>query len=304
MGLLMDIISTFLTIFVILLIGFIAKRSDFISESEGVTINKVVVNLAMPCLVFNSLYSENMSLLPVLGKFPIVGFITAFICFIISYYILTLMDLPDKQKWAIISVVIMGNTGFVGFPVISGVFGSSGLLRAIFFNITDVLMMVVVYLMFVIKFGGSYGKAIERIIRFPVLWALIIGVVFSFYNVSIGPVLSNVIKYLADMTIPLIILSLGLSMKFDNIRDKIGLTLTGTVLKLFLYPFISFFIIKLLGLTGFNSTIALVESAMPSAMLAISYVMEFKLDTELTSSIIVLDTLISLVTLPILISII
>lgn len=128
----MDIISTFLTIFVILLIGFIAKRSDFISESEGVTINKVVVNLAMPCLVFNSLYSENMSLLPVLGKFPIVGFITAFICFIISYYILTLMDLPDKQKWAIISVVIMGNTGFVGFPVISGVFGSSGLLRAIF----------------------------------------------------------------------------------------------------------------------------------------------------------------------------
>lgn len=165
-------------------------------------------------------------------------------------------------------------------------------------------MMVVVYLMFVIKFGGSYGKAIERIIRFPVLWALIIGVVFSFYNVSIGPVLSNVIKYLADMTIPLIILSLGLSMKFDNIRDKIGLTLTGTVLKLFLYPFIAFFIIKLLGLTGFNSTIALVESAMPSAMLAISYVMEFKLDTELTSSIIVLDTLISLVTLPILISLI
>lgn len=300
----MDILTTFLTIFIILFIGFIAKRFDFLTSNEGVVINKVVVNLAMPCLVFNSLYSENMSLLPTLGKFPIVGFITAFISFIITYFILSRMNLEDKQKWAIISVVIMGNTGFVGFPVISGIFGSSGLIRAIFFNITDVLMMVVVYLMFVIKFGGDYKNAIKRVVKFPVLWGLILGVIFAFNHINIGPVLSNVVEYLANMTIPLIILSLGLSIRFDNIREKLGLTLIGSALKLFMYPFIAFFIIKFVGLTGFNATIALVESAMPSAMLAISYVMEFKLDTQLTSSIIVLDTLLSLITLPILISII
>ncbi|WP_088538244.1 AEC family transporter [Methanobrevibacter sp. 87.7] len=296
----MEILTTFLTIFIILAIGFIAKRFNLLSANEGATINKVVVYLAMPFLVFRSLYDANMSLLPTLGKFPIIGFISAFLVGIVSYLLFVGMKLPDKQKYALLSVIIMGNTGFVGFPVVMGVYGVSGLVRAIFFNITDVLMMIVVYLIFVIKFGGEYKEVVKRIFSFPVLWGLIIGLLFNLYHIPIGTVGTNIINYLADITIPLIILSLGLSMNFKGFGKKFGLTLTGSVLKLFVYPFFAFFILKLFGITGFDNEIALIEAAMPSAMLSISYVMEFGLDVELTSDIIVFDTLLSLVTLPVL----
>lgn len=298
----MEILTTFLTIFIILLIGFLAKRFDLLSANEGETINKVVVYLAMPFLVFRSLYDANLALIPTLGKFPIIGFISAFLVGILSYVLFTSMKLPDKQKYALISVIIMGNTGFVGFPVIMGVFGTSGLVRAIFFNITDVLMMIIVYLIFVIKFGGEYKEVVKRIFSFPVLWGLIFGLIFNFYHIQIGTIGINIINYLADMTIPLIILSLGLSMSFKGFGKKFGLTLTGSILKLFVYPFFAFFILKLFGISGFDNEIALIESAMPSAMLSISYVMEFGLDVELTSDIIVFDTLLSLITLPILMS--
>lgn len=132
----MNIIITFLTIIIIILIGYITKRIGIFKIKDVIILNKIVVNLAMPCLIFYSIYTTKLNLLHQLGIISIVGILTSIIIGLISYFIFTLMKINTQKKWALLILIMIGNSGFIGFPLISGIFGNTGLLRAIFFNIS------------------------------------------------------------------------------------------------------------------------------------------------------------------------
>ncbi|WP_455644932.1 AEC family transporter [Methanosphaera sp.] len=300
----MDVFGTVLSIFVIILVGFFARFFGVLSRDDADSLNRVVMYIGLPCLIFGSIYSNwDFALISSLRWMPLVSISCVIIMTCICYVLFSCMKLSDARKWSLLSLVIIGNTGFVGFPVILGVYGQAGFVRAIFFNLTDAFIMIVIYLAFVLKFGGSYSKVVNRIVKFPMLWALVIALVFSVFQLPVPEVVSTVVGYLGDLTIPLIILFIGLSIDFNDLGDNIGLTLLASFLKLVLFPVVAFIVLKLIGLSGFDFVICMVQAAMPSAMISLSYIIEFDLDVNLSSNVIMFDTLLSLASLSILMSI-
>lgn len=76
-----------------------------------------------------------------------------------------------------------------------------------------------------------------------------------------------------------------------------------SIMKLVIFPLIAFIIVNILGLAGLQYTIAVVEAAMPSGMLSLVLAISYNLDSELTSDCILINTVISLITLPIIVMI-
>ena len=72
-------------------------------------------------------------------------------------------------------------------------------------------------------------------------------------------------------------------------------------MKLILYPIIAFVFASILGLVDIQFKISVIEAAMPSGLLSLVLAISYKLDFELTSDCILIDTVISLVSLPIII---
>lgn len=295
----MDVTSAFLTILIILMLGYLSKRFSIISPTAVKSFNNMVVYFGMPCLVFSLIYSADLSLLPQLGILPIVGLTTAVLTGIIGFIIYSMLKLKPKQKWALIGCVMMGNSAFIGFPVVNGVFGSNGLIIAIFFNITDTLMMVILYMVYIARFGGEFRNVVKRIIEFPLLWGLILGLIFNIYNIPVQPGILSAINYLKDITIPLIIFSLGLSIEFKGLLDNAELSLLASFLKLLIYPLICVGILTLFNINGFHEEISIIEASMSCAMLNYAYAVEFNLDSKLTSNTILISTLLSLITIPV-----
>ncbi len=294
---------TILSIVLMIGVGYVLKRIDFLSEKDIGSLNNIVVYVLMPCMIFYALYSADMSLLPVLGILPFVIFIASIGSGVISYIVLKRLHYDDKKLWSVLVTVMIANTAFMGYPVNLGVFGNSGFLRAIFCDLATTCMFLILSFVLMLKFGGTVKTALKKILLFPPLWAVVLGISFNLLNIPIGPVLDKTIGYLGDGAIPLIMISLGLSINLDGLTRSKSMVIFTSIIKLAVFPLIAFVVVSLLGLADLQHDIGIIEAAMPSGMLSLVLAITYKLDYELTSDCILINTVISLITLPIIMSI-
>ena len=298
-----EIEITILSIILMIGVGYVLKRIDFLSEKDITPLNKIVMNILLPCMIFSALYSSDLSLIPKLGILPFVILASSFVTGIVSFFILKKLGFDDKKLWSVLVTVMIANTAFMGYPVNLGIFGHEGFLRAIFCDIATMCIFLILSFVLVLKFGGTLKKAVRKIALFPPLWAIILGFGLNVLNVPIGPVLDNTINYLGDGAIPLIMISLGLSIDLSGLSRSKSMVVFTSVMKLFFFPLVAFCIVSFLGLVDLQYTVTVIEAAMPSGMLSLLLSITYNLDYELTSDCILINTVISLITLPIIIMI-
>ena len=298
-----EIEITILSIILMIGIGYVLKRIDFLSEKDINPLNKIIMNILLPCMIFSALYSSDLSLIPKLGILPFVILISSFVTGLVSFLILKKLGYDDKKLWSVLVTVMIANTAFMGYPVNLGIFGHEGFLRAIFCDIATMCIFLILSFVLVIKFGGTVKKAIRKIALFPPLWAIVFGLGLNILNVPIGPVLNNTVNYLGNGAIPLIMISLGLSIDLAGLSRSKSMVAFTSIMKLLFFPAIAFIVVLFLGLSDLQYTVAIVEAAMPSGMLSLILAITYNLDYELTSDCILINTVISLITLPVIIMI-
>lgn len=290
---------TIISIVLMIGLGYFLKRIDFLSEKDIDPLNKIVMYILMPCMIFSALYSADMSLLPTLGILPFVILTASIGSGVISYIVLKRLHYDDKKIWSVLVTVMIANTAFMGYPVNLGVYGHPGFLRAIFCDLATTCMFLLLSFVLVLKFRGTVKRAFREILLFPPLWAVVLGISFNLLNIPIGPVLDKTVNYLADGAIPLIMISLGLSIELGGLARSKAMVIFTSIVKLGVFPLIALIVVSLLGLTGLQHDVGIIEAAMPSGMLSLLLAITYKLDYELTSDCILINTVISLITLPI-----
>ena len=284
---------TILSIIIMIGLGYFLKRIDFLSEKDIDPFNRIVMYILMPCMIFHAIYSADMSLLPKLGVLPFVILASSLATGIVSYFILKQLNLDDIQLWSVLVTVMIANTAFMGYPVNLGIYGQDGFLRAIFCDIATLCIFLMLSCALILKFGGTVKTAVRKIAFFPPLWAVVLGLVFNFLNIPIGAVVDNTVNYLGQGAIPLIMIALGLSIDFTALSRSKSMIVFTSIMKLAFFPFVAFIIAT-----------QIVEAAMPSGMLSLLLAITYKLDYELTSDCILINTVISLITLPVIIMLI
>lgn len=131
----------------------------------------------------------------------------------------------------------------------------------------------------------------------------IIGLIFNIFNIPLGYVLENSLEYLANSAIPLIMLSLGLTISFKDVRSYLFDTVFISFSRLILAPLILYGILVSCGFNSLMLQVSVLQSAMPTAMNSLVLAITYDLDVELVSSVIFVTTILSLITLPLIIGI-
>ncbi|WP_458404945.1 AEC family transporter [Methanobrevibacter sp.] len=296
-----EIEVTILSIILMIGLGYFLKRIDFLSEKDIDPFNKIVMYILLPCMIFHALYTADLSYIAKLGILPFIILASSMATGIVSYFILRQLKLDDITLWSVLVTVMIANTAFMGYPVTLGIFGEDGFLRAIFCDIATLCIFLILSFVLILKFGGTVRTAVRKITFFPPLWAVILGLCFNILNIPIGPVIDNTVNYLGQGAIPLIMIALGLSIDFSAIQRSKNMIAFTSVMKLMFFPLIAFILATQLGLVDLQYKISIVEAAMPSGMMSLLLAITYKLDYELTSDCILINTVISLITLPLII---
>lgn len=298
----LKLIETILAIIIMVFLGYGMRRSGLLKYGDAKSLNKIVVNLAIPSLIFMALYRMEISVIPSLMPISMICIIIGFISGLIAYFWGKFQGYSKKTLWSIMLPVIMLNSGFLGYPIALGVFGVNGLVRAIFYDLGSMLVFIGLGIILLVIFGGTKGDVIKRALLFPPLWGIILGLLANYFNVPIGFVVSDVLTFLSGAAIPLIMISLGLSLELKGIKEYLSDAAFVSIVRLIISPALAVLIVALFGLSGLERTVTIIEAAMPSAMLSVVLAITYDLDIKLTAACVFFSTILSLITLPLVLS--
>ena len=156
---------------------------------------------------------------------------------------------------------ILPNTGNMGIPICLFAYGEMGM------GIAAAISSLVVLLHFTLNiFLAKRAFDFQTIFKSPAFYAIIITVLFLYFEHPVPQFVMNTVMLLAYGMIVMILMSLGVAltqMKVFSFKDA-AITSTGRVI---LGPIIGFILIKIFGLSGVSAGVILIQSSMPSAIL-------------------------------------
>ena len=189
------------------------------------------------------------------------------------------------------------NTGNMGIPICLFAYGTLGM------GVAAAISSLVILLHFTANiFLASKKFDFKIILKSPPTYAVIIAVYFLYFDMEMPKVVINTVMLLGYAMIVLILMSLGVSLtklKVFSLKDSV----ISSIGRVIVGPIIGFLIIKIFNLSGFAAGVLLIQSSMPSAILTylVAEMYSPKKVVDNISSMIVVSTLMSLITVPIIV---
>jgi len=281
------ILNVILPIILVVLIGFFwnVYNKDFNPQA----IIKLVANIGLPALIYESITKSNLTLNIYLVIF-LSAVLVLFLGFIFGYVFVKILKLPSTK---IVTPLMHPNSGNMGLPLCLLAFGNEGLALAAAFA------SIIMVSHFTVNTAISSGNfSIKNIFLSPALIALTTSMLILFYKIPIPKFLDNVAHILSGITIPLVLLSLGISLGKINIKSiQRGLSLG--IYKLTAGPLIGLIVVYLLQLEGLTAKVVILQSSMPSAILTYLIASQNKAYENEIGSSVFFSTIFSAISLPI-----
>ncbi|MEN0059842.1 MAG: AEC family transporter [Bdellovibrio sp.] len=287
--------SSFILIFVCLIVGALLKRTGRFPASSGQAFNSFVIWVSLPAVVLTQVpvllekaELDASLLIPI--SMPWIQF---FLSFILFYYLAKKFRWSPAETGALILTAGLGNTSFVGFPILESFYGKEGLSVGILVDQPGSFFVVsTIGLVTATLFSSAAGTKLQvstlvkKIISFPPFIALILGIL-RFMTGTYGPsAVQTVLDRLAITLVPLALIAVGfqLNVSAPVLRRQWRPLLSGLAFKLFVSPAVFFFFyIFLLGEKGLMVRATVIEAAMAPMITAAVIAEDFKLNSEIAN---------------------
>lgn len=292
-------LTTVISIFLLLLAGYAAKRFGALKPGDSVVVNSIVINLTMPAFIF--IYTHGKPITSGMVKAPALGFAMEMVVMGVAYLAARAMRMDRRTTGAFMLVSTFGNTGFLGYPVVSAAFhGHKGaVLTAVMFDEFAMAMILnSIGVAVAAAFAGSkfeWGNLLE-FLKTPLFPATIVALILK--DVPMPSLLMKTLGYLAAGTVPLAMISIGLSLSTGTVKEYPKPIAVAFVLKMAMLPALMYFILPFAGVTGIVSKVVVLESAMPSAVFSGVVAARYGANGAFAAGAIFLMTLASVLVIP------
>lgn len=298
------IISTVSPIFLIVILGWVLRKIGIIHEEFIRQSTKFVFNVTLPILIFLKLATVDFSTI-FDGKIIVLVYSCMFIIFFLSWLLAKIFITKGNGRGVFIQGGFWPNNVIIGLALIMNVFGedaASKMIMILVFLIPLDYMLSVVALTISDRHGDR-GKAMLEMIKTialnPVIIAAIVAISISAVRVSIPNVLIDTGNYIAAITLPLALISVGGTMKIKHLQNTSFITLGALIMKLLVSPLIASLIGFLIGYTGTDLGIIFIIFACPTAIVSFILADAMTPHGKIAGNIVLTTTLISSITIPI-----
>jgi len=270
------------------LIGFVWTRMGYSFDVNQITV--LVTYVGTPCLVFTTFIDvqidpetfTEMALATVatIVLFTVIGAV------ILKTFGIGLQNFLPPMVWA--------NMGNMGIPLCLFAFGQEGLALAITYFAVDAVMLF--------TFGVAFSAgafSVKRFLKLPFIYAVIAALVFSMGNIEVPRWIANTSELLAGLTIPLMLIMLGVtlgSLKITGMKRTIALS----SLRLIMGFGVGWIVAYGFGFEGAARGVLIMQAAMPVAVYNYLFAVRYNRAPDEVAGMIVISTLMSFLTLPML----
>jgi len=275
-----------LLVFLCLLMGLGMQRIAAFPKNGHLALNQFVIYIALPALALYYIPKVSIStdLLYPLG-IAWIGFMLSFVFF---YSIGKKMGWPNRLIGCLVITGGLGNTSFIGFPIIQALYGEEGLKTAIIVDQPGTFVVMatlgVITAGIFAKGEPSRSEIIKKILLFPPFIAFVIACIMNVAQLDFNEHFQTVFQKLGATVTPVALVAVGLQLKIDKRSQHWKFLRLGLLFKLFITPAIFLLLYKIiLGGKGMAVDVSIVESGMApmitGAILASNYGLKPKLSS-------------------------
>ncbi len=290
--------------FLLILTGFIAARVGAVKAESRAALSDLLMNIVLPAMIINSYITEfDPSILNNLVKAVIASFGMMGVAMVAS--VLVCLKNKDPDMPLIRYAMAAGNCGYMGFPLISALFGNEGLLYASIFNTAYNIYVWTIGVRSLEKEKSRGGlNTLLELIKKPALVAVFIGIVIYLAQIPVPEIIHQPIELLGNMNTPLSMFITGMIMAeggvFRTAKDK---RLWETVfMRLIVCPALALLFGRITGIGGMVGAVTILLSGCPCASFTSVFAVRYHYDESLAAGLVVISTLLSIFTLPLLAS--
>lgn len=278
-------------------LGVVLRLTGLMKSEDARPLNTLLIYVALPALIFVTVQPAKAEWS--LAVLPALAWLVAFLGVGLAWAAGKVLKLPAPVAGALILAAAFGNTAFIGYPMASAIAGESGLLRAIFYDIFgNTAAVVLVGTIIASRFGEHDVEVspIREVLTFPPFIALAAGL--ALMPVAVPDAVMDWLGVLGKLVVPLIMVSVGLSLKPAKLREHLPLALAVAGVKLLVLPFVAWTLGSTLLGDQASLRILVLEAGVPTMMLTLVIGTRFRLDADLIASAIVVTAVGSIVTIP------
>jgi len=296
-----------LPIFALIFAGWIARKSGALGPNATREVNRLVVYLALPALLFDIMANAKID------QIWQPGFILAFSAGCAVIFVGTLFWRVAKGRHLADAAVdalnaSYANTGFVGFPLVLSLVGDSGMAPTLIATILTVCVLFAVAIILVE--GGLQSETRRRDIAFktfaslcknPLLVAPVLGAIFMLSGWGLPQPVHAFLKLLSGAASPCALIALGLFLagpQAATAANRLSTTGILVALKLIAHPLVTWVVAgPLLGLPAGSVHVAVLLATLPTGTGPFMLAEFYNREASLTGRVVLLSTILSILTI-------
>ncbi len=283
------ILPLFLVIGIVMLV-------DYIFEIDPRPMSRLVIYLFTPFLIFEQLATTELTAGEAGGLIGVavgMSLLIAALATIVAGW----LRLDRRTGSAFVLTATLVNAGNYGLPLNRFAFGAAGEARAVVFFVSTVLVTYTLGVFLASRGNLPTRDALLNILRVPLVYAALAGITLNVANIEMPTPIARTTGLLAQAAVPAMLVVLGLQLRRAELKGHIAPILAASGLRLLVAPVIGLLLALLLGISGLTRNVAVIQSAMPTAVISSILAMEFGADTEFVAGAILVSTILSMLTL-------
>ena len=286
MDLIVAVLEICAPVFLLTTLGIFWAKSG--NEYNIELITKLVMNLAIPCLIFIALMQTKINSETLTKIF----FATSCVLIMITLTMFCVVKILQLNLRTFFAPLIFANSANLGIPICLFAFDITGFEYAIFiFSIMAVYSMT--FGVWVMSGGGSPLKLIKE----PLVVSVILGMLFLFNGWQTPDFLTDSIKLVGQMAIPLMLLTLGFTV--GKLKSSGFLQLIfPSILKFLLCLMCALTTVFLFDLERIPAAALIIQVTMPVAVSSYMLAEKYESNPDKVAALVIVSTMLAIVYIP------
>jgi predicted permease len=294
-----SVLAAFSFILLMLAIGRLIAWRGWVPPNTPEALNQIVLYVCLPAAIL--LYAPGLHFQRELLGLLLIPWLMLAASVVLVLGLQRWAQVRRDATGALLLTVALGNTSFLGYPIIVAVLGEAALPYAVIYDQFGSFLILSSFGLVVLAMYGDTSRPtpcgmLKRIAGFPPMLALVAALTIMPEHPP--EAISEGLKRLSGALLPLVTLAVGMQIRFKLPRRDLLPLGAGLAFKLLLLPLLALALCGPLGLSGDIRKVAVLQAAMPSMITAGALAAAAGLAPELAAALVGYGIVLSLATLP------
>lgn len=270
------------------------KHMPVVSHRRALT--DLVFYILLPALVLDVMWKAPFNITSL--KLSVTAMISMAVSLLVMWLVVKCLNVSKVQKGALLIAATFPNSTYMGLPVTAQAFGDwsqAFVLQYDLFACTPSVLTLGVIL--ANHFGETHEDVhpFRALLKVPPLWAIAGAILLNLSGVLQPQAVHNALAILAGGVVPLMLIALGMSIRFDAFKvQDLSKLLPVCVIALLVAPVVAYFVAAGLSVPARQLSVAVILAGMPTMIFGIVLCERYRLDSGLYASAVFLTTLLSI----------